>query len=247
VTERTLGVRWFPASDLRFIIILKNACSTVQATVMQREGIDVSSLALDELHQRARTFNSLDHGRGRSLVVLRDPLRRFVSATLHGLVVGAREAAVQSFKFHRAMALALPNAPRDADGSLVVKHLTFADIARAVRLMPDWSIEEHFRSQDFFLAGRRADHTVWMEAPDWRETLAGVIGPLVEFRPHATSTRSLPVGSMPNAAEATIAELRRMCTEDGVLPAADDLLTPDVTAVLERRYAADLRLVEPYR
>lgn len=237
------NLQYYPVSGVRFTVVLKNACSTVMATLLAREGVPVAGLGLDEVHALGWRYECDESRAGRRLVVLRDPAERFASAALHQLVLVEDSTCRAVLSTHPIWAL-WPDAPRADDGAVDLDRVAVLDLARVVALTPDPEIESHLRSQAWAVAGRHHDHVVVMGRSGWQHQLAEVLGaPLVPVLGHATAVRAAPIGTFGDAAGAPLGELRAHATATGQVPAALDLLTDEVRALLARRYAADVRLL----
>lgn len=237
------NLQYYPVSGVRFTLVLKNACSTVMASLLAREGVAVAGLGLDEIHALGRRHGCDEKRVGRRLVVLRDPAERFASAVLHQLVLADDSPCRTVLAAHRVWGL-WPNAPRAAGGTVDLDRVAVLDLVRAVALVPDPEIEGHLRSQAWAVAGRDHDDVVVMGRPGWRDRLAEVLGaPLVPVLGHATAARAAPMGTFGDVVGVPLGALRAHAAATGQVPAAVDLLTDEVRALVANRYAADVRLL----
>ena len=135
---RPSNLLYFPSSNIRYTFILKNACSTVKATLLSREGVDVNVMDIDEVHLLARAFVCTETQAGRTLAVVRDPAKRFVSAFLDKIVTNPRQAVWRTVIMHPSIRLSLPELVKSSTvEELDIERLTFLDFARAVALIPD--------------------------------------------------------------------------------------------------------------
>ncbi|TLU87949.1 MAG: sulfotransferase family protein [Chlorobium sp.] len=233
---------YFPGSNIRYTIIPKNACSTVKATLLFREGVGVNPMDVDEVHLvLAEAYLCNETQQGRSFVVIRDPARRFVSAFLDKIVAHPLQKEWLSVVRHPSVRLSLPELVNGSPlGELEIEKLTFLDFSRAVALIPDLHLEIHLRSQSWFLAGRKHDHLLSMEISDWQRQLADLVGcDVVVVRPHGTQPYACPDNTFPGADNMTIGDLRNNFQLTGRLPAANDFLSPEVTDILRCRYKCD--------
>jgi Sulfotransferase family len=233
---------YFPDSDIRYTIIPKNACSTVKATLLYREGVGVNPMDIDEIHRvLARPYACNETQQGRSLVVIRDPVKRFVSAFLNKLVTNLRSVVWRSVVMHPSIRLSLPKLVNSSSTEeLEIERLTFLDFSRAVALIPDLHLDEHLQSQCWFLAGRRHDHIISFDSPGWQRQLADLVGcDVVVVRPHGTQQYACPVNTFPGADNMTVGDLRSNFQLTGRLPAANDFLSPEAVDILRARYKCD--------
>jgi len=247
IPEPVRNLQFYPASGVRFTLVLKNACTTVMATLLTREGVVVDGSGVDEVHALGWTYGCGEDQPGRRLVVLRDPAERFVSGVLHQVVLNERSRCRSLLAAHRVWAL-WPDLPRGGAGPVDLDRVTVLDVARAVALIADDELEGHLRSQSWAVAGRDHDEVVVMGRPGWQTHLAEVSGaPLVPVLEHATGVRAAPVGTFGDATAVPLGALRAHAARTGLLPAAVDLLTDEVRGLLARRFAADERLLAAHR
>lgn len=237
---------YFPSSDIRYTIIPKNACSTVKATLLSREGVVVNPMDIDEIHRvLARPYACNETQQGRSLVIIRDPVKRFVSAFLDKLVKNLRPVVWRSVVMHPSITLSLPElAKGSCNGELEIERLTFLDFSRAVALIPDLHLDEHLQSQTWFLAGRRHDYILNFDSPDWQHQLANLVGcNVVVVRPHGTQQYACPDNTFPGADKMTIGALRKNFHLTGRLPSANDFLSQEVIDIIRSRYKCDYSII----
>jgi Sulfotransferase family len=236
---------YFPTSDIRYSIILKNACSTVKATLLSREGVGVNVMDIDEVHLLARAYACKETQQGFTLAVVRDPAKRFVSAFLDKIVANPRPPVWRSVIMHPSIRLSLPElVNRSSTEELEIERLTFLDFARAVALIPDVHLEAHLRSQNWFLAGRKHDHILCFDSPCWQRQLTDLAGcEVVVVRPHGTKQYTCPDHTFPDADTMTIGDLRNTFQSTGRLPAANDFLSPKAFAILRARYKCDYTVI----
>jgi Sulfotransferase family len=233
---------YFPGSNIRYTIIPMNACTTVKATLLYREGVSFNHMNMREIHRElVRPYGCNETQQGRSLAVVRDPARRFVSAFLDKTVANLRPAVWRSVVMHPSIQLSLPKLVSASHfGELEIEKMTFLDFSRAVALIPDAHLDVHFRSQSWFLAGLKHDHLLSMEVPDWQRQLADLVGcEVVEVRPHGTQQYACPVNTFPDADNMTVGDLRKNFQLTGRLPAANDFLSPEAVDILRARYKCD--------
>ncbi len=233
---------YFPTSDIRYTIIPKNACTTVKATLLFREGVSVNPMNVDEIHLvLAEAYLCNETQQGLTLAVVRDPAKRFVSAFLDKIVANPLQQVWRSVIKHPSIRLSLPKlvnlSPFD---ELEIEKLTFLDFSRAVALIPDIHLEIHLRSQSWYLAGRKHDHILSYDSPNWQRQLADLVGcDVVVVRPHGTQPYACPDNTFPGADTMTIGDLRNNFQLTGRLPAAKDFLSPEAIDILQARYTCD--------
>jgi hypothetical protein len=247
--------RYFPSSNVRYTIILKNACSAIQATLLEAEGIVTSDLTVAQTHDATVDFPDAEVESARTVVVVRDPLKRFMSAFLDRIILADFPATGRSIVGAAVLPLVRPDLADRAQASLltpeysdekkdILEQLSLRDLARIVALTPDNHVENHFKSQRWFMGDRDYDVIVSMESPTWKEDLAEILGrPLVEMRPHATQKYQRRQGDVPDAAQLSVREMRARFDRDGTLPSPEDFLTDEITALLRRRYGNDFPLL----
>lgn len=244
---RPRNLQYYPASGVRITKVLKNACSTIAATLMAGEGVAVARLGLDELHKQSWQYVCGEDQPGRRLVVLRDPAERFVSGVLDKVVRNEHSRCRSALAGHRVWAL-WPGLAREPGGAVELDRVTVLDVTRAVALIADAELDAHLRSQSSAVAGRHHDEVVVMGRPGWQEQLVEVLGaPLVPVLEHATAVLAAPPGTFADAASVPVGELRADAARTGRLPAAADLLTDEVRSLLAARFAADQRLLAAHR
>ncbi|TLU87950.1 MAG: sulfotransferase family protein [Chlorobium sp.] len=233
---------YFPGSNIRYTAVPKNANSTVKATLLFREGVRVNPMNIHEIHRElVRPYACNETKQGRSLAVVRDPIRRFLSAFLDKIVANPRPAVWISVVMHSSTRLSLPKLVNSSsmDG-LEIEKLTFLDFSRAVALIPDVHLDEHFRSQSWYLAGRKHDYMLSFDSPGWQRQLGELVGcEVVVVRPHGTQQYACPDNAFPGADTMTIGELRNNFQLTGRLPAAKDFLSPEAVDILRSRYKCD--------
>ncbi len=213
------NLRYFPSSSIRYTFILKNACSTVKATLLNREGIGVNTMNVDEVHLLARAYVCHEAQQGRNFAVVRDPAKRFVSAFLDKIVANPRPAVWLSVVMHSSIRLSLPELVNSSSmEKLEIERLTFLDFCRAVALIPDVHLEAHLRSQSWFLAGRMHDHIISIDFPDWQRQLAELVGSkVVVVSPHGTQQYACPDNTFPGADTMTIGDFHNIFKLAGVI------------------------------
>jgi Sulfotransferase family len=239
---RPKNLLYFPSSNIRYTIIPKNACSTVKATLLSREGVGVNSTDINDIHRvLARPYACNETQQGRSLAVIRDPVKRFVSAFLNKIVAILRPVVWQSVIMHPSIRLSLPELFNSSSvEDLEIEKLTFLDFSKAVALIPDQHLDEHLRSQTWFLAGRKHDHVLNFDSPCWQHQLADLAGcNVVVVRPHGTQQIACPENTYPDADKMTISALRNNYWLTGRLPAAKDFLSPKAVDIIRTRYKCD--------
>ncbi len=232
---------YFPSANIRYTLVLKNACSTVMATLLSREGISVNVMDVDEVHRLAIAYACKETQQGYILGVVRDPAKRFVSAFLDKIVVNLRPAVWRSIVIHPSTRLSLPELVNSSStDELDIERLTFLDFVSAVALIPDLHLEAHLRSQSWSLAGRKHDYILSVDSPYWQRQLADLVGGnVVVVRPHGTQQYAYPDNAYPNADHMTIGDLRNNFLLTGRLPAAKDFLSPKAVDIIRTRYKCD--------
>ena len=240
-TPRPNNLLYFPSSNIRYTFILKNACSTVKATLLNREGFDVNVMDIDEVHHLARAYLCTETQKGQTLAVVRDPAKRFVSAFLDKIVANPRPAVWRSVVMHPSNRLSLPELIGSSSvEELEIERLTFLDFSRAVALIPDVHLEAHLRSQSWFLAGRQHDHLLSFDSPGWQGQLTDLVGGnLVVVRPHGTQQYTCPDHTFPGADIMTVGDLRNIFQLTGRLPSVKDLLSQKAIDLIRTRYKRD--------
>jgi hypothetical protein len=252
------NIRYFPTVHVRYSIILKNACSTIQATLLESEGINGKALILSGVHSEATKFPDQADTDAVLFTVVRDPFTRFVSTFLDRIVVSDFPETCLSVSTLPLLPLVRPDLSllynqgleSSAAGNYgpvkkrIIQSLTLSDVAKMVAITPDTQIEAHFKSQQWFLAGRHHDVIFSMENLGWQGQVEQLIGrPLVSKREHATAHLTSAPGQTPNASKLAVSELREVLNRSGSLPAASDFLTHEVRALIASRYKKDVELV----
>ncbi len=233
---------YFPTSGIRYTAITKNPCSTVKVTLLYREGVCIDPMDIHVIHNKlVRPYACNETQQCRSLAVIRDPVKGFVPAFLDKIVANPRPAICLSVIRHPSIRLSLPELVKSYFiEELEIERLTFMDFSRTVALIPDVHLDEHFRSQSWFLAGRKHDHILSFDSNGWQRQLADLIGcEVVVVRPHGTQQYACPDSTFSGADNMTIGELRHNFQLTGRLPAAKDFLSSEVTDILRSRYKCD--------
>jgi tetratricopeptide (TPR) repeat protein len=245
-----------PDRQLAYVAIPKNACSLLKASfVLNSRYRDAYLASGDTIHRfcgqlMASTIASeIPAGPGSfRFVVLRNPLLRILSAYLDKIVRGRRNEAdpytamqvARTVREAQAV-LGLPDDPlRSISFEEFVRYLaTAADVQLDMHWMPqvhmvgtDLSVYDHVGtverlSETFDLLASRFGYAVG----------SSLDARLLEEDPHVTRFNSdadlkEPYLAVPDELEAL---------EDGV-PMPDLFLTPELTSVLQQRYAADVAL-----
>lgn len=249
-----MSARFFPTSNIRYTIILKNACTSIQATLLEGEGISTHELTGDQVHNRTIDFPDVDNPSARTVVVVRDPYKRFVSAFLDRVVIADFPATGSRVVRAAVLPLVRPDLAASAELSAeslsydeqkkeILAELSLSDLARIVALTPDDFVENHFKSQGWFMGDRDHDDVISMESPTWKDDLAKIFGrPLREMRPHSTDNHQGSRGEVPNAAQLSVREIRARFQRDGTLPSREDLLTEEIRGLIRSRYKGDFLL-----
>lgn len=228
-----------PALRCVICAIPKNANRTVKRFLLAAEGIDTAALSDPEMHALCRERLALalrdDPEQQRLLdtyttvIVLRDPLERLVSA------FADRVVRVERAELNRPMFEAI-----HAPGHPASVGVTFTEFVGYLARTPSRHLDHHWKPQADFAGGHPFDRACLIADVDaLLGSLARERG-IPHARPAATERRATRPWTGSSLADVPSGELRRQ----GILPGVAALCTPETEALIRTRYGADLALIK---
>ena len=219
----------FPSLGVSYTYIPKNGCSSFKLSLGVAEGWlddgdDPHSIGLaHRLQGKIRTRRPAVR-----FVVLRDPASRVASAYLDRF---SKESD------HTTAALVRQ---RLVPNQRYLDSLSFDEFVALVAHQEPKAMDPHWRPQTDFLRGRYTHMIDFRNIEKGFDLLRARHIPIRTYRPHTTSEyRPLdaPAGQIPAV------ELRRLRSEKGIVPTAQELISEPTGALLRRIYATDYTLI----
>lgn len=172
---------YYPRLKVAYNLIPKNACSTVKASLARANDGATFVVSPHELDHHYRTPPARLDG-WKTILVLRDPLARFISAYLDKVARpiedSVREMVAQIF-------YELGRPPPVGEESVNI-----AEFFDWIGQQPHELLDAHWRPQAELLRFSEYDHILHVEtlAQDWRECGLSEVAPLVDWTEHATAS-----------------------------------------------------------
>lgn len=230
-------VFYFPATECVFSSVPKNGCTTVKASLLQAEGIPFTTTSIHKVAEPFRLRSVYVHDSTRSIIVLRDPVERAVSAYVDKIVMLAEHWA-RDLVNSTLQGTGLVDSP--------VAKLSFREFVQFLMLVPNDALDRHFRPQVDFWIFEQYDQVAVMGTSNSIEEALEAVGVRMfgvakhsRMRYDQMSVRASDLG--PDTPAWT---WRDLLLERTSVPSADLLVTEDIRALLEARYRDDIELID---
>ena len=229
-------VYYFPTAKCVFSSVPKNGCTTLKASLLQAEGVPFSLTSIHKVAEQFRLRSAHVHEGARSIIVLRDPVERAVSAYVDKIIMLAEHWARD-----------VVNATLQGTGLVdsPVADLSFREFVNFVRLVPNDALDRHFRPQSDFWIFEDYDHVPLMGVPRAIEDALEAFGvQTFTSTKHSRMRYDQISGSAAELGPDTSAwTWRDMFLDRAAVPGTDLLVKDDVRKLLEERYRDDIQLI----